>query len=637
VKAPSGVTARPRILVVEDEAVVALDVKARLQGLGYEVIGPSSTGEEALAKAAEARPDLVLMDIKLRGDLDGIEAARLLRDRLDIPVVYLTAYADPATLERAKLAEPLGFVLKPFAERELHAVVEMALYKRRMESRLRESRSRLDAMLRGISDGVLAVNAKGNVTFANPAAERMTGFASAEMLDRPLRELVVLLGEERREPRDPLGSDGAGDALLVGRSGAERPVSVSVSPLEEGGRDKGNVLVLSDLTERRLHERARLEEEERRRHAQRLETVGRLAGGIAHDFNNLLTTVLGYSDLLLARVEPGSAFHDDLQEIRRAGERAAALTSQLLAFSRKQILEPQVLDINRLVDGVTRMLRRLIGEEVSLSCRSEPALWRVRADPGQLEQVLVNLALNARDAMPGGGTLTIETRNDVVDEGDGGALPVGSYAVLSVRDTGVGMDADTLARAFEPFFTTKEKGKGTGLGLATVHGIVSQSGGHVRCESAPGRGALFTVWLPRVEESESGEMPHLSDESPRGAGVVVLVEDEEPVRRLTRRILEARGYSVLDAPSGDEALKVIDGRVPHVDLLVTDVVMPEKTGPQVAELLLSRYPAMKVLYISGYTDKVIAKHGVLEPGIALLKKPFTPDALAREVRRVIGR
>jgi signal transduction histidine kinase len=372
--------------------------------------------------------------------------------------------------------------------------------------------------------------------------------------------------------------------------------------------------------------------------SQKMEGIGRLAGGVAHDFNNLLTAILGYAELMESQIED-EGLRSELREIRLAGERAAALTRQLLAFSRRQVLQPRTLDLNTVVSDVEKMLARLIGEDVTLVTRLEPALGSVKADPGQLEQVIMNLAVNARDAMPEGGTLTFETANAVLDVDfvavHPGAHP-GAHIVLTVTDTGTGMTDEVRSHAFEPFFTTKEKGKGTGLGLATAYGIVKQSGGYITVDSEAGRGTTLRIYLPRVEGTAvvSGRTTS-SSLSPVGTETILLVEDEAGVRRLSLTVLETQGYVVLQAASGDMALQVARSETGPIHLVVTDIVMPGMSGRELWDRLRVLRPDSRVLFMSGYTDDAIARHGVLEPGIAFLQKPFTPFSLAQKVREVL--
>jgi two-component system cell cycle sensor histidine kinase/response regulator CckA len=377
------------------------------------------------------------------------------------------------------------------------------------------------------------------------------------------------------------------------------------------------------------------------RQVQKMEAVGQLAGGLAHDFNNLLTAILGYSDFVIDTFGPQDPRRSDMEQVVIAGRRAAALTGQLLAFSRKQVLQPTAVDLNALVTGMRQMLSRLIGEHVDLVAILAPDLRVVRADPGQLEQVLMNLVVNARDAMPSGGRLAIETANVELDESSvrqHGAVRPGSYVMLAVSDSGIGMNQETKRRLFEPFFTTKEQGRGTGLGLATVYGIVEQSGGYIWVYSEPGKGATFKVYLPRADSHDDVEKRIVSGEAmAAGTETVLVVEDEDAVRFLTRRILERAGYRVFDASNAQQAEALFDQHMSLFHLLVTDVIMPGSSGFKLFERLARQRPDLKVLYVSGYTDDTIAHQGQLKPGVEFLHKPFTADALNRRIREVLDR
>jgi len=388
----------------------------------------------------------------------------------------------------------------------------------------------------------------------------------------------------------------------------------------------------SDITERK-------QLEEQYRQAQKMEAVGRLAGGVAHDFNNLLTIIMGYSEICLAQLRPEDPLRAPMTQIRKAGERAAGLTRQLLAFSRKQVLMPVVLDLNAIIAEMEKMLRRLIGEDVILTVHAGADLWKVKADPGQMEQVVMNIVVNARDAMPRGGKVLLETSNIELDHGYVQTHPEakpGDYVLLAISDSGCGIDASVKARIFEPFFTTKDPTKGTGLGLSTVFGIVNQSGGHIEVYSEVGQGTTFKIYLPR--DQSGGPVASLSrivEPVRGGTESILLVEDEEGVRTLARTVLQQHGYAVLDAMNGGYALVICETRSQPIDLMITDVVMPHFSGRQLAERLATRQPAMKVLFMSGYTDDAIVHHGVLESGMPFLQKPFAPEALARKVRDVL--
>ncbi|MBP3956720.1 PAS domain S-box protein [Gemmata sp. G18] len=475
------------------------------------------------------------------------------------------------------------------------------------------------------------------LVYVSPGFERNTGYGAAEVLGRNCR---FLQGKD---------TDPAAVARIRAAIRAEEPCTVeilnyrkngtpfwsdlSISPVRDtSGRLTQFVGVQTDVTARR-------DLEGQFHQAQKMEAIGQLAGGVAHDFNNLLTIINGYSDLLLQRLPPSDPSHELITEILKAGERSAALTRQLLAFSRRQVLAPRVLNLNEVVADTDKMLRRLIGEDVRLSTTLATTLWAVRADPGQIEQILMNLAVNARDAMPRGGRVTIETQNVELDEAytrTHADAHIGPQVLLSVTDTGNGIPPEVRARIFEPFFTTKGPGKGTGLGLATVYGIVKQSGGHVAVYSEMGIGTTFKVYFPRAELTAGGSKIQTGLRLlPGGAETVLLAEDEGAVRALIRRILVERGYTVLEAADGDEAVRVAAGHDGPIHLLITDVVMPDVDGRAVAERVVRDRPELRVLFVSGYTDDAVIRHGVLREGVNFLQKPFSPLVLALKVRDVL--
>jgi signal transduction histidine kinase/CheY-like chemotaxis protein len=417
------------------------------------------------------------------------------------------------------------------------------------------------------------------------------------------------------------------------KDGSWRTLESVVSNLLDNPAVTGIVINSRDVTERRTLE-------SQFRQAQRLEAVGRLAGGVAHDFNNVLTAIAGYSDLLLEDLDARDPKRQDVEEIRAAAQRAATLTRQLLAFSRKQVLQSRVLDLNAVVQALEKMLQRLIGEDVELVFSPGADLRPVRADPGQIEQVILNLAVNARDAMPRGGKLTIETANVELDatyvRDHHGAVP-GRYVLLAVSDTGVGMEPETRSHIFEPFFTTKEPGKGTGLGLATVYGIVKQSGGYVWVYSEPGRGATFKIYLPWVDEQVPTQHQVAAVSLVGGSETVLLAEDDPSVRDVVGEVLTQKGYRVLRAPDGQTALDLARGHLGEIQLLVTDMVMPGMAGRELAEAVAARRPGIRVLYMSGYTDDAVVRHGVLEQGMPYIQKPFSAAGLAAKVREILDR
>src|SRR5437762_436126 len=506
----------------------------------------------------------------------------------------------------------------------------------RAEQALRNSEQSYRSLVDGVRDVIFALSPGGEVTSLNPAFEEMTGFPPAEWVGRPFEAFV--------HPDDvPLALDLFGRVLqgeprptiqfrILTRAGTYRVAEFSATAQLRDGRLTGILGIGRDVTER-------LGLEQQLRQAQKMEAVGRLAGGIAHDFNNILTAITGHADLLLEDLGHHDPRRADVDEIRRSADRAAGLTRQLLAFSRQQVLQPKVVDLNALVLDMDKLLRRLIGEDVELATVLDPTLGHVTADPGQLEQVIVNLAVNARDAMPQGGKLTLETRNIDLDASytlEHSLVKPGPYVQLTVSDSGIGMDEETQAHAFEPFFTTKPRGQGTGLGLAMVYGTVKQSGGFIWVYSEPGRGATFRFYLPRVDAPvESAAPPAPVERPPRGSETVLLAEDEPAVRAIARQALERQGYTVLAAPSGADALALAAQHGATIHLLLTDVVMPGMSGRDLADRLTAQRPSIRVLYISGYTDNAIVRHGMLEPGLAYLQKPFRPDALVRKVREVL--
>jgi PAS domain S-box-containing protein len=505
---------------------------------------------------------------------------------------------------------------------------------RRSAEALGASEARYRALMEHAQDAIFVNDENGIVQEVNRAAEILVGATRGQIVGRtfletlPVEDREQVLGEFRKTLEHGRSME-LRQVRIRRLDGTIVPAEATASVVEIGGKPFV-VGLLRDVSERNAMA-------EQLRVAQKMEAVGQLAGGVAHDFNNLLTAILGYSQLLAPELRGNPEHFSAIEEIRKAGERAAGLTRQLLAFSRKQILELRVLDLNEIVHHIQEMLSRLIGEDIQVVMNLDPALSSVRADAGQIEQVIMNLAVNARDAMPRGGRLSLETANVELDETYAQThVPVqpGPYVMLAVSDTGVGMDRETRERIFEPFFTTKEKGHGTGLGLSTVYGIVKQSGGYIWVYSEPGRGTSFKIYLPRVsapaEPLPAGEAAPVSV---GGAETILLVEDEESVRALVRRTLEARGYRVLEAADGWEAVEIV--RTQPIDLLLTDMVLPGFGGREVAARIHDIHPLAKVLYTSGYTDDVIVRRGLMERGAAFLEKPFTPSVLARKVREVL--
>jgi PAS domain S-box-containing protein len=542
----------------------------------------------------------------------------------------------------------LGFVLSPSQGRQdvailnrlitvtvLWLAIVILLGRKRVEDNLRESEERYRDLVE-LSPEAIYIQQDGKIAFINSAGVSLLGANSpAQLLGKPVADILhpdsretagdrVLM--ERKEIRDI----SALEEKYLRMDGAPVELEVSAVSVDYLGKPALQVFARDTTGRKQL--------EEQLRQSQKIEAVGRLAGGIAHDFNNLMTVILGYVGLMKKRMENPALVSLGLEEIGIAGERATRLTQQLVAFGRKQILQPQVLDLNSIVSNMYKMLRRLIRDDIELVMILGKQLGRVKADPGQIEQVVINLMLNARDAMPKGGRITIETANS-----DLGAsftwkhrdIPDGPYATLEIRDSGIGMDEETKLHIFEPYFTTKEVGKGSGLGLATVHGIIRQSGGDIRLESEPNKGTTFTIWLPRTEEVPATEPIELVLEAPPGRETILVVEDAESVRVLVRETLEDAGYRVIEASNGSEALERINQNQEPIHLMLTDVVMPKMGGRALATQVASLHPDMKILFMSGYVgDEVIGKYHPLgrRPSIS---KPFKPQELARKVREVL--
>jgi PAS domain S-box-containing protein len=511
------------------------------------------------------------------------------------------------------------------------------------ENALREREEQVRLLLDSTAEAIYGLDMEGRCTICNPACARMLGYASpSDLLGKRMHELIHYKGPDGKpcpiekcsiyqafQRRQGTHAD---DEVFWRADGTSFPVEYWSYPVMRGDIVLGAVVTFLDITERK-----KLEDQFRQ--AQKMEAVGRLAGGVAHDFNNLLTVIIGYGEVALATLRPGDPLRDLISPIKAAGERAASLTRQLLAFSRKQVLAPVVLDVNALLADMAKMLPRLIGEDIDLMISQAPKLSPVLADAGQLEQVIMNLVVNARDAMPQGGKLTIETANVKLDESyrrDHPNSPIGEFVLVAVNDTGCGMDEATQSRIFEPFFTTKGPEKGTGLGLATVWGIVIQSGGYIEVYSEVGLGTTFKVYLPRTGEQAGASKSHPAIAQPvQGTETILLVEDEAEVRALARLVLQSHGYRVLEAQSGAEALLIAQRHHGPIDLLVSDVVMPNMSGRRLAERMEIVRPELKVLYLSGYTDDAIVHHGITDDDAPFLQKPFSPLTLARKVRQLL--
>jgi len=528
-----------------------------------------------------------------------------------------------------------------FGEREqgilqfVSTQVAMAIERKRAFEQLRDSERRFRALIEHSTDVIALFTPEGLIRYGSPATTRVLGHALPEFAGRHVFEFVhpedqAFVKEQLTEAVRRSGDPVAVHARVRHKDGSWRLLEGVLTNLQDTDM-RGIVGNYRDITDRR-----RLEEQLRQ--SQRMEVVGRLAGGLAHDFNNILTAISAFTHLLLDDLPLQDPRRQNAEQIGKATDRAAVLTRQLLAYGRRQVLRPRVIDLNAVVAGTEKLLRPLIGEHIALATRLRPGLWAGRADPGQIEQVIINLAVNARDAMPQGGQLTIETANLRLDEAyasDHQPMSAGEYVMLAVSDTGSGMDKETQAHIFEPFFTTKPRGQGTGLGLATVYGIVKQSGGFIWVYSEPGHGTSFKCYLPRAAEAVEAPEPASAASAAPGSETILLAEDEEAVRKAVRQTLTRHGYRVLETAGGPAALALVKSHPGPIHLLLTDVVMPGMSGRELADRLTADRPELRVLFMSGYTDDAVVRHGMLEPGLAYLQKPFCPDVLAEKVREVL--
>ena len=751
-----------KILIVEDEAIVAEDIHNSLRGLGYIISAVVSSGEEAITKIEEDMPDLVLMDIVLKGDMDGIEAAGQIYSRFNIPVVYLTAFTDEKTIERAKLTEPFGYIVKPFEDRELHSTVEMALYKHKMESKLKENESWLSTILMSIGDAVVVTDANGNIQFMNDVSCFLTGWKREEAIGKTLVDIFNIVNEQTlKKVEDPVTKvirEGkvvglANHTILISKDGTEIPIDDSGAPVkDEKGNIIGVVLVFHDIIERYEAEK-KLQESEKRyrslyeqalsglyrsrisdgkillankivadmlgyesveeltkefkfseaysperrlelirileqegtltdfeievkkkdggkidliisakiypedgyiegamiditerkhlesqvRQAQKMESIGTLAGGIAHDFNNLLMGIQGYTSLILNDLNPGEDHYDKLKNIEKQVKRGAELSAQLLGFARGGKYDVKPTHINKLLKKSAEMFGRT-KKEITIREKYAPDLWTVKVDRGQIEQVFLNLFINAWQAMPDAGDIYLETSNVVFSRSNTKPLEVkpGKYVRISVTDTGIGMDEQTASRVFDPFFTTKGVGRGTGLGLASAYGIIKNHGGMIHVYSEKGRGSTFNIYLPAVDAKAEPILFHDEGEVKTGKEeAILLVDDEAIILDVGEEILDALGYRVFLASGGNEAIEIYKENKDKIALVILDMVMPGMGGGETYKALKSINHDIKVMLSSGYNlggeAAEIMKQGVND----FIQKPFTMTKLSHKIRNIL--
>ncbi len=746
--------AKTNILIVEDEAIIASVISGALKKFGYEVVDILNSGEAAVVTALQKKPDLILMDIRLQGELDGIGAAEQIQKQMDIPIIYLTAYADEPTLERAKKTRPYGYIPKPFQEIELKTTIEMALYKNQFEVRLKESEIRFrslfensldviyisdktgrlleinpaglklfgyereeilgtqpdqlyadprdcksfftqiknksslqdyeltlknkkgdliyaletantmidkDGRMSGIqgiirdvsekkksietlkllqtaigssSEAVLITNRDGNIVYLNPAVETMTGYSTLEILGQNIR---FIGSEAQKDKQDEklwqtiqAGKSWVSEFLNRRKDGTAYYQRTIISPvLDDKGKISHFVSIASDITKEKKLEEQLIQ-------AAKMDSLGRLASGIAHDFNNYLTIINGYTEMLLYDNESKSNT-DHLGIILQAGRNASKLVGKILGFSRHQTESPAIIDINHTMKDLERMMRRLLGERIELKLDLHPDTGRVLIDATQIEQVLINLVINARDAMPSGGQLLLESAPLCVDDAlaaEHPGLVTGEYAAIRVHDSGTGIDPQVITRIFEPFYTTKPKGEGTGLGLALVFGVVSQNHGAVWADSKPGQGSTFHILLPHITETSS-QIPAPAPERRFNGRSVLLVEDEEDIRELMREILESLGMQVHAAADGNQALQIAAETAP-IDLLFCDVILPGLSGIEVAARVQKLHPGAAVIFTSAHNEGELKRVGLDLQKMHFIEKPNSRPMIIKKIGEVLG-
>ncbi|MBX7218987.1 MAG: response regulator [Blastocatellia bacterium] len=677
------------ILIVDDNLENRYLLRALLEGSGF-TVAEAPQGMDALTKARQWAPDLIISDL-LMPVLDGYsllqhwKADEVLKT---IPfIVYTATFTDPKDQRLALALGADAFVIKPCEPEPLLAIIQEKLDKagcgelpatsqsqpeditllkeyneilvRKLEKKVfqleqanRELQEEIvehkrtekalrlrDQAIQAASQGIIITDPTqpdNPIVYANDGFEQMTGYP-----------LEVALGHNCRFLQGP-NTDLEAVARLRAAIAASRACTVEILNYRQDGTPFWNALSVNPVTDEQgtlkyfvgvqsdVTERKKLEEQLRQ--SQKLEAIGRLAGGVAHDFNNLLTVIISHSEQVVNLPEISPSIRKSVQAIREAGDRAAALTRQLLGFSRQTMLQPRVLDLNSIIANTAKMLVRLIGEDIQISTVLDPNLKPVKVDPTQLDQILINLAVNARDAMPYGGKLSIETANILFQEDATSShldCKAGLYVMLAITDTGCGMPPEILAHIFEPFFTTKEVGKGTGLGLAMVFGIVKQSEGTIHVYSEPGQGTTFKIYFPAMAAQAGLPIPETNEEEGLGSETILLIEDDEGVRQLVLTSLELYGYKVLAAQDGQEAFRIANAQAEPIDLVLTDIVMPHLNGPQVAKQLKMQFPHLKVLFMSGYTDDTVIRHGLLEAQVAFIQKPFTPLSLTQKIRQVL--
>jgi PAS domain S-box-containing protein len=633
---------KARVLIVEDEAIVAKDIAATLKGMHYQVAAIAATGEGAVRDAGRRRPDIVLMDILLPGALDGVAAGQRIQSEFGIPVVFLTAHADEATLSRAKAIAPYGYLIKPFADRELEVVLETARYRAAMERQLNEQRHWVAAMLDCIGDAVIAADVGSTVILMNPVAEHLTGWKREKAVGRPLSEVFHTIEEASRrrvessEARalhdDTAIDEDADDVVLVSANGVERPIDMTISPINDAkGNLLGIVTVFRDVTSRRLMEKRAI-------NRQKMEALGKLSSNIAHDFNNIIGLIAGYTTAMQEYLLPNSRAYEDMKRILAAVEHAGALGKRILGVARasdtERNLNVRPVALGEAVQSAVSLLRDAFEKRgIRIRANLPPSSPFVHADRSHLVDLLVDILLNSAEAMPDGGKIAIDLRAYTLLKPDPKLNPrakPGPYATLRIKDSGVGMSRETLDRIFEPFFTTKSTGTHVGLGLSILHSAVQFYGGWIKAASEPGQGAVFSIFLPKA--APAGARPPPAHETTTGS--ILVTDDDDATRQELRDILARAGYTVHVASNGDDALAQFRKLNGKLDLTIVDVIMPGKDGKFLLQEIVKVDPTAAVLMLCGFSREYVRAYLPSGPW-RFMQKPVDPDALLSAVRRTL--
>jgi two-component system cell cycle sensor histidine kinase/response regulator CckA len=632
------------VLVVEDESIVALDISSRLKKLNYYVAAIVSTGESAISRARELQPDIILMDIRLKGDMDGIDAATQIQTEFNIPVIYLTAYADEATLQRAKITTPYGYLLKPFEERELHTTIEMALYKHQMERRLKESENWLFTTLHSIGEAVIAVDGDGCVKLMNPVAETLTGWTETEAQSQTIDTIFKVFDEQSGQPTSSAvnilvdnkneHSTGPITQQLKNRAGHKILISSRAAPIQNKDGLWGVVLTFRDITEERAAQNRRQQQEKQA-------AIGRLAAGIAHEFNNILTGIIGFTELTLNNPKTDASLKENLGHIASQGQRAAHLIQQILDFSRKSIINKQVLNLAPFLNHSINLLNQTILHNVLVTIEIDPLCngYQIDVDPEQIEQVFTNITVNAEDAMAYGGSLKFKA--EIIQSDTPHAKTDNADRVrITISDTGTGIAPENISHLFEPFFTTKEVGQGTGLGLAQAYGIVKRHQGTILIDSIEGEGTTVVIELPALpipltrEDIPKKKLP-VNLVQGQGETILLLEDDSTSVLKVTQHALEFLGYRILPAATHQQAIQLLHTHAQEINLVVTDVVTPALGGIKFLHVFYQANYQANLLLLTDFPPD--AKFIEQLPGTAtnFLRKPWRLEELAQTVRQTL--